>query len=107
MSVCGDGQVTRGEKPQALSHLMESGSIPDLDMGGQGPRPPDPPERLELSTTSRLSELFLGEEDNVCSGRQQDGRVRTLPQRTGITREPGSTLTTVCAGLQVFQTQSL
>lgn len=107
MSVCGDGHVTRGEKPQAPSHLLESGRIPDLDMGRQGPqgpRPPDLPERLELmSTTSRLSELFLGE-DNVRSGRQRDGRVRTLPQRTGITREPGSTLTTVRAGLQVFQT---
>lgn len=100
MSVCGDGHVTRGEKPQAPSHLLESGSIPDLDTGRQGPRPPDPPERLELmSTTSRLSELFLGEEDNVRSGRQRDGRVRT-----GITREPGSTLTTARAGLQVFQT---
>lgn len=105
MSVCGDGHVTRGEKPQAPSHLLESGSIPDLDTSRQGPRPPDPPERLELmSTTSRLSELFLGEEDNVRSGRQWDWRVRTLPQRTGITREPGSTLTTVRAGLQVFQT---
>lgn len=67
--------------------------------------PPFTPEGLNLiSTTSGLSELFLGE-DNVCSGVSGEGSQNASSERTGITREPRiHTETVVCAGLKVFQT---
>lgn len=71
--------------------------------------PPFTPDGLNrISTTSRLSELFLGEEDNVCSGVSGEGSQNASSERTGITREPRiHTETVVCAGLKVFQTKLL